>query len=68
MNKEFTTQSLNEKGIEVVNGVRGLFNELLNELEQYCPPSREFSIVRTKLEEACFFAVKSACSVRENQK
>ena len=60
MNKEFEVHQLTSTGITKAHDIAYLFNDLLNALNaHYCPNNREFSIVKTKLEEACFFARKS---------
>jgi hypothetical protein len=70
MNSEFSTQQLNEKGIERVKAVKEKFNELLEYLKNDTEllPGRGLSVVRTKLEEACFFAVKEVANQNENQR
>ncbi len=57
---EFRVFELGEEGESAAGEVTRAFDELLGRLAPLCgPPSREFSIVKTKLEEACFFAKKS---------
>ena len=68
MNKEFEVHILNEQGIQNATMLAHKFDELLCSLIALCPAGRELSIVRTKLEEACFFAKKSVASAPENQK
>lgn len=63
----FKSHKLNPDGILKVNFVRNSFNDLLEELFKLLPDNREFSIVRTKLEEASFFAVKSIATSPKNQ-
>jgi hypothetical protein len=63
----FQFHKLNEVGIERAQQIAEKFSELLVSLEYLCPASREFSIVKTKLEEAAFFAKKSIANVAENQ-
>lgn len=68
MSPLFDTHRLNELGIGLVGQVRRTFDSALADLTRYCPTnSREFSIVKTKLEEACMFAVKSIAVAPENQ-
>lgn len=60
MNKEFEVHILTTTGIEKAKELANIFDDLLTRLTgDYCPNNREFSIVKTKLEEACFFAKKS---------
>lgn len=66
MNKEFEVHMLNDTGKEKSKAIAEAFDKCLNELTVLCPPGRELSIVRTKLEEACFFAKKAMAAQREN--
>ena len=60
MNKEFEVHILTTTGIEKAKELATIFDDLLTRLSgDYCANNREFSIVKTKLEEACFFAKKS---------
>ena len=60
INPLFSSVKLNEEGLRKVNTIRGAFTQLLLELEYELPGnSREISIIRTKLEEASFYAVKA---------
>jgi len=68
MNKEFQVHILNEDGIEKAKVVACKFHELLESLKALCPEGRELAIVKTKLEEACFFAKKSVANDPANQK
>jgi hypothetical protein len=77
MNAEFQVHLLNPKGVEKAKGIAAAFDELLEKLFTLTSPedksvasvrSREMSIVRTKLEEACFFSKKSTANLKENQK
>lgn len=67
MNKEFAVHKLNEAGFEKVNATASAFDVLLETLKSFCNESREFSITKTKLEEAAFFAKKSIAAQPENQ-
>jgi hypothetical protein len=59
-NEQFSVPRLNEIGLQKADLIRGHFDNLLNQLTlDLCPEGREFSIVKTKLEEACFFAKKA---------
>lgn len=68
MNKEFSVHMLNEAGIGKAMQMADAFDSLLNTLKTLCTEGREFSIVKTKLEEASFFAKKSMAMLPENQK
>jgi hypothetical protein len=67
MNKEFEVHKLNEQGFAKVTELAHGFDALLTAILAWIPASRELSIVRTKLEEACFFAKKGIANVPENQ-
>lgn len=66
-NAEFAVHKLNEAGVAKANEIREIFDSTLNQLKPLCMNGREFSIVKTKLEEACFFAKKSMAINLENQ-
>ena len=68
MNAEFEVHLLNEAGIEKAKLIALAFDTLLETLKELCPDGREFSITRTKLEEASFFAKKSMAKSKQNQK
>jgi len=65
---EFTVHMLNEEGIGKANLIKSMFDAFLTELSAICGTGREYSIVKTKLEEACFFAKKSMACQKVNQK
>ncbi len=62
MNQEFAVHILTDEGINNARIVADAFDILLDDLSNVCPEGREFAIVKTKLEEACFFAKKSMAS------
>jgi len=65
---EFTVHMLNEQGKSKASYLAETFTRCLNDLESVCGATgREMSIVRTKLEEACFFAKRAMASQPENQ-
>lgn len=67
-NKEFKVHLLNESGIEKAKKMALLYDNLLSELlKMIGEPSRELSIVKTKLEEASFFSKKCMAMKEENQ-
>jgi len=59
MHKEFAVHRLTEEGVEKARKIAEAFDELLTRLDALCPAGRELAIVRTKLEEASFFAKKA---------
>lgn len=67
MHPEFEVHMLNAESKHIAQDIAEFFDELLSALEHICPPNREFSIARTKLEEACFFAKKSMAKIVEHQ-
>lgn len=56
---EFATHALTESGLDKVHAARVTFSEALTHLEMIVPPGRPRSIMITKLEEACMFAVRA---------
>lgn len=67
MDPLFKFHKLNENGIKKAEIIAGYFDELLSLLSGVLPPGREFSITKTKLEEAAFFAKKSMAADPINQ-
>lgn len=67
MDSIFEVHMLNEKGKEDANEIANAFDQLLNRLNKVMYPGRETAIVRTKLEEACFYAKKSMANIPGNQ-
>jgi hypothetical protein len=65
--KLFRFTKLNGEGLHKAQTIADIFATCLNALERECPESREFSIVKTKLQEACFFAMTAMTSLSENQ-
>jgi hypothetical protein len=59
MDGAFQVHRLNENGMEKAQKIAQAFDTLLDELHTHCHDGREFALVKTKLEEACFFAKKS---------
>ncbi len=77
MNSEFQVHLLNIKGIEKAKAIAAAFDILMETLftltsqeDKSVAPvrSREMSIARIKLEEACFFSKKAMANLKENQK
>jgi hypothetical protein len=67
-NPEFEVHLLNDRGISSANTIREIFDNALDTLGTHCPIGREWSIVKTKMEEACFFAKKAMAKDSRNQK
>jgi hypothetical protein len=72
MNALFEVHILNERGKERARKIGQLFSELLFALsdaaESPCPrEGRDMAIVRTKLQEACFFAKRAMAQESDNQ-
>lgn len=63
----FATHKLNNDGQHKARLISYAFEDLLNKLSIYTEPGREASIMRTKLEEAAFYAKKSMASNDANQ-
>lgn len=63
----FTPHLLNAQGLDKSQRLRAAFSALLCEVEALLPLGRELAIVRTKLEEACMFAVRGVVVAAENQ-
>ena len=67
MDPLFQVHRLNADGMKKAEVIAGTFTDCLYTLATVCPTGREFSIARTKLEEAAFFAKKAMASQPENQ-
>lgn len=69
MDPIFQVYRLNESGLKNAQSIADSFSSLLNGLNEFCnhrSGGREFAIVRTKLEEACFFAKKAMAKNPDN--
>ena len=66
MNDQFTVHKLNDGGLEKAQAIAEAFDLLLEKLKKEVPEGRELSLVKTKLEEACFFAKKGMARQNEN--
>ena len=58
MNKRAEYVAVDEEKNNRIQKIRELFSNTYNEVENICKPSRETSLVYTKLEEAQFWAIK----------
>lgn len=63
----FQFHRLNDDGIKKANYIAEAFDTCLSTVRAMCPEGREFAIVKTKLEEASFFAKKAMANAPENQ-
>lgn len=68
MNPEFQVHILTTEGVEKAQKIAAIFDGALNDLKAVCPEGRGLSIVKTKLEEASFFAKKAMASDPANQR
>lgn len=59
---EFAAVPMNEIQAQNANEIRGAFDQLLATVSIYMPPEngRYLALTKTKLEEACFFAIKGS--------
>lgn len=58
MNDRAKYIAVDEEKNNRIQKIRELFSNIYNEVENICKPSRETSLVYTKLEEAQFWAIK----------
>ena len=58
MNERAKFLEINDNQKDRIEEIRNLFSEMYNLVEEICKPSRETSLVFTKLEEAQFWAMK----------
>ena len=58
MNERSKFLEVDDNQKDRIEEIRNLFSEMYNLIEQVCKPSRETSLVFTKLEEAQFWAIK----------
>jgi hypothetical protein len=68
VHKEFEVHTLNEAGTNNTKQIAACFDVLMNAITDLVPSGRELAIVKTKLEEACFFAKKGIACSPYNQK
>ena len=58
MHSAFKVNVLTEERLDDMREIAELFNDLYETLRAKCADGRELSLVKTKLEEACFYAKK----------
>lgn len=66
-NPEFQVHKLNEVGQRKAEELAHAFDELLEQVKQWCPDGREMSLVKTHLEQACVYAKKAIAKQQINQ-
>lgn len=64
---EFQVHRLNDNGMMKAGQIAQAFSNLLTDIEALGVTGRELAIVKTKCEEACFFAKRGLASLPENQ-
>lgn len=64
---EFQVHLLNRAGVEKANDIAEGFSKLVDWLEKIVPAGRYQSLMKTNLEQACWFAKKGMASAPENQ-
>lgn len=68
MTSLFKVYRLNASGMAKAQEIQTIFETTYYDLHKLCDPnSREFAVMKTKLEEACFFAKKAMAIQHENQ-
>ena len=58
MNERAKFIEINDNQKDRIEKIRTLFSEMYDLIDEICKPSRETSLVYTKLEEAQFWAIK----------
>lgn len=66
MNEKAKFLEINEEQKDRIEIIRNLFSEVYDAIEKNCKPSRETSLVFTKLEEAQFWAIKGISREKES--
>lgn len=67
-NDEFKVHVLNEVGISKAVAIAEVFDGALDALDDLIPSGRYMALVKTKMEEASFFAKKGMAIDPKNQK
>jgi hypothetical protein len=66
INQLFVTNIVQKERLTNVSNISLKFSELLEYLEATVPSDRYLAIVKTKLEEACFFAKRGYANIAGN--
>lgn len=64
MHEQFTVHALTVQGLNEAQAIAEAYDELLTKIEAWPMDPRCLAIVRTKLEEACFFTKKGYAIAR----
>ena len=67
MNEKAKYLEVNEEKNKKIQDIRENFSNMYDFIEKNCKPSRETSLVMTKLEEAQFWAIKGITREREDK-
>lgn len=67
VNEIFSVHMLNDDGKKKAVAMAEDFSELLARVEAVVPPGRELAIVKTHLQDACFYAKRGMAMKPENQ-
>jgi len=66
-NPEFTVRRLNDSGLEQAEQIGKWYDELLNQVRNITPEGRELALVKTHLEQACFYTKRAMSKDPQNQ-
>ncbi len=67
MIKEFQAVAMNDAAVEKCRTIREAFSTALESVTAQLGPGRELSIVTTKLQEACMWAIRGLSQLPENK-
>ena len=67
MDSAFEVHTFSELGEQKAKVISEAFDRLMTNLRNVCPDGHELALVKTKLEEACFFAKKAMGNIAENR-
>jgi hypothetical protein len=66
-NPEFQTNRLNTSGQQKADEIASWFDELMDNLKVHVPDGRYNALIKTHLEQACFYAKKGLSANPTNQ-
>lgn len=64
---EFSAIAMNDHAVDKCRAIREAFSVALETVSLQVGPSRELSIVTTKMQEACMWAIRGVAQKAENQ-